>query len=78
MVRPGKHFKAAAALVGYEEELRAGCLNCFAGARRQFGNYRGDNAVLAQAIAFYRAILSETLYKTMNTPKKGQSPALRW
>jgi hypothetical protein len=52
----GQHFKAAAELVGHEEpELRTGYLNRFAGALEKYGDYRGDNAVLAQAIAVFRA-----------------------
>ena len=57
---PGQHFKIAAELVGHgDPELRAGYLNRYAGALQQYGNYRGDNAVLAQAIAVYRAALAE-------------------
>jgi len=59
-LQAGQHFKAAAELVGYEQpEVRASYLNRFAGALRQYGDYRGDNAVLARAIAVYRATLSE-------------------
>ncbi len=59
-LQAGQHFKAAAELVGHDEsELRAGYLNRYAGALREYGDYRGDNAVLAQAIAVYRVALAE-------------------
>ena len=59
-LQAGQHFKAAAELVGDEApELRVGYLNRFAGALEQYGDYRGDNAVLAQAISVYRAALTE-------------------
>jgi hypothetical protein len=59
-LQAGQHFKIAAELVGHgDPELRAGYLNRYAGALQQYGNYRGDNAVLAQAIAVNRAALAE-------------------
>jgi len=59
-LQAGQHFKAAADLAGREEtELRSGYLNQYARALKQYGDYRGDNAVLAQAIAVCRAALAE-------------------
>ena len=59
-LQAGQHFKAAAELVGYEApELRVSYLNRFAGALEQYGDYQGDNTVLAQAISVYRAALTE-------------------
>src|SRR5438105_3950555 len=55
-----QHFKAAAELVGHDEsKLRAEYLNRYANALRDYGDYRGDNAVLTQSIAVYRAALAE-------------------
>src|SRR5205814_2012925 len=52
--------KVAAELVGHHEPgLRTEYLNRYASALREYGDYRGDNAVLTQAIAVYRAALAE-------------------
>jgi tetratricopeptide (TPR) repeat protein len=59
-LQAGQHFKAAAELVGhYEPGLRAEYLNRYASALCEYGDYRGDNAVLAQAIAVNRLALAE-------------------
>ncbi len=61
-LQAGQHFRAAADLVGREDtELWADYLNRYAGSLKQYGDYRGDNAVLAQAVAVYRVALSSSL-----------------
>src|SRR5205823_473573 len=49
-LQAGQHFKVAAELVGHHEPgLRTEYLNRYASALREYGDYRGDNAVLTQA-----------------------------
>ena len=59
-LQAGQLFKGAADLVGQDEaELRADYLNRYAGALRKYGDEKGDNTVLEQAIGLYRTILVE-------------------
>jgi tetratricopeptide (TPR) repeat protein len=59
-LQAGQHFKVAADFVAHDTaELRADYLNRYAEALQQYGDYRGDNAVLAQAIGVYRTTLLE-------------------
>ena len=59
-LQAAQHFKAASELLGSDEpKLRAGYLNRYADSLKQYGDYRGENAVLAQAIAVYHAALAE-------------------
>src|SRR5206468_1300600 len=59
-LQAAQHFRAAAEIVPQDElELRLAYLDRHAQALRQYGDEKGDNAVLAQAIDVYREALSE-------------------